>query len=236
MIYIAISLLICIFAHQKKQNMKKAFLFTLVAVLVANMAMAQIRFNGYAVGAFSDRVSSYYDSKNNFSGQVNGGFIWGGGFEYMAHKYYGIELFYNRMDTKAPMTYYNGSVVQQHTNFDLGINQIMVGFNRYFPTMNSKIEPYAGFCLGLSIFDVKNPDNGNSTSATKFGYGFRTGVNIWASKKVALKLQGQLFSAAQSVGGGFYFGTGGGGAGISTYSTFFQFGLGGGLVFKLAEH
>ncbi len=208
----------------------------MVSIAISTISQAQqIRFNAYAIGAFSDRVSSYYSSSNQFNGQVNGGFIWGGGFEYMAQKYSGIELMYNRMDTKAPMTYYNNSILPKSTNFDLGLNQIMVGFNRYFPSGNAKIEPFVGACLGLSIFDIKNPDNGSSSSATKFGYGFKTGVNIWASKKVALKLQGQLFSASQAVGGGLYFGTGGGGAGISSYSTFFQFGLGGGLVFNLGK-
>ncbi len=216
--------------------MKKIFLLLIATIAITTITQAQqIRLNTYAIGGFSDRVSSYYDSRNNFNGQVNGGFIWGGGFEFMAHKYYGVELMYNRMDTKAPMTYYNGSLTVQNKTFDMGLNQIMLGFNRYFPSGNPKIEPYAGACLGLSIFDLKNPDSGGSSSYTKFGYGFRTGVNIWASKKVALKLQGQVFSAAQSVGGGFYFGTGGSGAGVSTYSTFFQFGLGGGLTFNLGK-
>ncbi len=35
--------------------------------------------------------------------------------------------------------------------------------------------------------------------------------------------------------GGFYFGTGGVGAGVSSYSTMYQFGVGGGLVFKLGQ-
>ena len=35
------------------------------------------------------------------------------------------------------------------------------------------------------------------------------------------------------MGGGLYFGTGGAGAGVSTYSSYYQFNLGGGLVFKL---
>jgi hypothetical protein len=42
-----------------------------------------------------------------------------------------------------------------------------------------------------------------------------------------------LLSAVQAVGGGLYFGTGGAGAGVSGFSTFYQFSLGGGLVFKI---
>ena len=70
-------------------------------------------------------------------------------------------------------------------------------------------------------------------SATKFAWGLRIGGVIWASEKVGVRLQAQLLSAVQSMGGGFYFGTGGAGAGVTSYSTIYQFGLGGGLVFKV---
>jgi hypothetical protein len=88
---------------------------------------------------------------------------------------------------------------------------------------------------GVAISDIDNPENGNSSSATKFAWGLRLGANIWATEKVGVKLQAQLFSAVQSAGGGFYFGTGGSGVGLSTYSTIYQFGLGGGLTFKLGN-
>ena len=70
-------------------------------------------------------------------------------------------------------------------------------------------------------------------NTTKFAWGFRLGGNIWASPKIALKIQAQIMSATQAAGGGFYFGTGGAGAGVSTYSSIYQFGLGGGLCFAL---
>ncbi len=57
------------------------------------------------------------------------------------------------------------------------------------------------------------------------------GVNIWASEKVGLKLQTNLMSMVQAVGGGLFFGTGGASVGVSTFSTLLQFSLGGGLVY-----
>jgi hypothetical protein len=45
----------------------------------------------------------------------------------------------------------------------------------------------------------------------------------------------QLLSIPQGAGGELYFGTGGAGAGVSTYSTMMQFALGGGLTFKLGQ-
>jgi len=42
-------------------------------------------------------------------------------------------------------------------------------------------------------------------------------------------------SAVQSFGGGLYFGTGGAGAGVTGYSTMYQWVLGGGLTYKLGQ-
>jgi hypothetical protein len=87
--------------------------------------------------------------------------------------------------------------------------------------------------LGAIVYSNKEPEANENNSYTKFGWGVRLGLNIWASDRVALKIQTQLTSAVQGVGGGLYFGTGGGGAGVTSYSTIYQFGLGGGLSFKM---
>jgi len=187
---------------------------------------ADIRLHGYAIGAFSDKVDSYYSSTDYFQGTINGGLQWGAGIEIKPSKMMGLEFLYNRLDTKSPMTYYDNGV--KSGTFDAGINNFMLGFNRYFVS-NAKVEGYGGLLAGITGFKI------GTKTATKFGYGFRLGANIWATPKVGIKLQAQLMSASQAVGGGFYLGTGGSGAGISSYSSFYQFGLGGGLVFKLGN-
>ena len=193
------------------------------------------RLNGYAVYVFDDKFDSYYDVNNYYEGKFKGGLQWGVGLEYMAQAAQGIELLYLNQSTNAPTTYLqNGQIGGvKTTNFDVGFNWIMLAGNRYIRKPGSKVEGFGGFMAGAVIINVENPDNGNDNSATKFGWGFRLGANIWASEKVAIKLQGQLMSAVQSAGGGLYFGTGGAGAGVSTYSSMYQFGLGGGLVISL---
>lgn len=192
-----------------------------------------IRLNGYATYAFDDNhVDSYYSNTSYFEGSIEGGFEYGGGLEIMLHQAYGLEFTYLRLDSKAPLEYYNNGVV--YTDFDLASNYIMAGGNRYMK-INPKVEPYAGMMLGAAIYNVTNPENGNSGSSTKFAWGAKAGVNVWASEKVGIKLQASLLSAVQAVGGGVYFGTGGAGAGVSGFSTYYQFVLGGGLVFNLAR-
>jgi hypothetical protein len=189
-----------------------------------------LRLNVYTTYAFDDNVDSYYSATEYFDGTIKGGFEYGGGLEFILRPAYGIELSYLRLDSKAPLTYYNNGV--KSSEFDVASNYIMVGGNRYL-LVNPKIEPYFGLQMGMGVFNVDNPDNGNSGNATKFAWGIKAGANIWLSNKIGLKLQGGLLSAVQSVGGGLYFGTGGAGAGVTGYSTFYQWSLGGGLIFDV---
>ncbi len=196
-----------------------------------------LRLNAYTFYAFNDKVDSYYSNTSYFNGTIKGGFQWGGGLEYMMIPQQGIELSYLRLDSNAPMEYYdNSSIVgKKQTDFDVATNYILIGSNRYFG-MNPKVEPYAGLQAGMAILNVENPDNGDSGNSTKFAWGAKLGVNIWASEKVGIKIQTGLNSAVQSAGGGLYFGTGGAGAGVSTYSTFYQFYVGGGLTFNMSKN
>jgi hypothetical protein len=189
-----------------------------------------LRLHAYTTYAFDDKVDSYYSATEYFEGTLEGGFEYGGGLEYILRPAYGIELSYLRLDSKAPITYYNNGV--KSTEFDVASNYIMLGGNRYL-LVSPKLEPYFGVQFGMGVFSVDNPDNGNSGNATKFAWGIKAGANIWLSDKIGLKLQGGLLSAVQSVGGGLYFGTGGAGAGVSGYSTFYQWTLGGGLIFDI---
>ena len=191
-----------------------------------------LRLNGYTFYAFDDKVDSYYSNTEYFNGTIKGGFQWGGGLEYMMSISQSFELSYLRLDTNAPMKYYKDGI--QDVDFDVATNYIFLGSNRYFP-IGGKIEPYAGLQAGMAILNVTNPNNGNSTNATKFAWGFKLGTNIWASDNIGLKIQTGVLSAVQAAGGGLYFGTGGAGAGVSTYSSFYQFYIGGGLTFNFAQ-
>ena len=216
--------------------MKKIFFSLVVLTSLTTAAYSQnVRLNLYGSYVFDDKVdNSYsYNQVGYFSGTIKGGFLWGGGLEFRLHDYYGLELLYQRLDTKVPMDYFdNGS---KRTDIDLGINYIMVGGTRSLHPSGGKAEPYGGFLLGMAILDAESDALG-SANATKFAWGLRLGTNIWASDRVGVKLQMQLLSVPQGAGGGLYFGTGGAGVGVTTYSTMLQFALGGGLTFKLGGH
>jgi opacity protein-like surface antigen len=145
-----------------------------------------------------------------------------------------FELQYLRQDTQAPITYLDegiGGGNVQSADFDLASNWIMANGTNYIP-VSDIVEPFVGLGIGMVIYDVTNPRTGNSDGGTKFAWGLRGGSNFWVSESVGIRIQASLLSAVQGAGGGLYFGTGGTGAGVSTYSTIYQFGFDGGLVFK----
>lgn len=193
------------------------------------------RLNAYGSYAFADSYDNSYSNSSYYNGKVNGGFQWGLGLEWMVHPSQGIELSYLREDAKAPTTYADGILfpIVRTTNFKLAANYIFLGSTRYFK-VSPIFEPYFGIQLGMAIISAKNPENDNSNSSTKFAWGLKGGTNLWFSQRVGIKLQAGLQSVTQAVGGGVYFTGYGVGTGLSTYSTIFQFSLGGGLVFKLS--
>ncbi|WP_057935756.1 outer membrane beta-barrel protein [Algoriphagus resistens] len=218
--------------------MKKALITLFFLAFVASASMAQeLRINTYAGYVFKDKVDSYYSSSSYFEGQIQDGLRWGAGIEYHIPNRGAVEIQYLRQDTNAPTVYQDGGIFGgqiQNTDFDMAINWLMLNGTRYFP-VNEIVEPFAGAGFGMGIFNVTNPDTGSERSGTKFAWNIRGGSNFWVADNVAIRVQASLFSATQAVGGGLYFGTGGAGGGLSSYSSMYQFGLEGGLVFRLPQ-
>lgn len=217
--------------------MKKIILATLFLLSAVSLSQAQkIRLNLYGSYVFEDRFDSYYDAYNYYEGKFNDGAQYGGGFEFMAKPEYGVELLYLRQETTAPTTYLSGKNNSiQYSNFDVNINYIFLAPVRHIIKPDGKVDGFGGIMLGMAVLDITEPVTKRSENVTKFAWGLKGGANIWLSDKVALKLMAQLTSITQAAGGGLYFGTGGASAGLSTYSTVFQFGLGGGLVFAFGK-
>lgn len=225
--------------------MKKFYILLVVGFGFISQLTAQndneseIRLSLYGMYTFEDSFDSYYDYGNYYQGVIQDGMLYGVGFEFEVRRDVFLELSYLREETNAPTQYYNGGIFNKYADFDLKINYLMLGGNHSFSKPGSKVEGFAGFSLGMAIVDIDNND-GNPTNyvnerATKFAWGLKAGAIVWATPKFGVKLQAQFLSVAQSVGGGVYFGTGGGGAGVSTYSSIYQFSLGGGLVYSVGK-
>jgi opacity protein-like surface antigen len=202
--------------------MKKLFVMAIFSMAITFKVWAQptitlLTFESYT---FADKFDTEYGS-----GKIQDGFQWGGGLEFGLSESTAVELIYQRLDTDA---YYQG--FDGRYDGSVGINYIMLGGTRYMP-VNDKIAPFGTLNMGVGW--VEPSESLESETVTKFSIGGRLGVRISASEKVSLRLHAQLFSPVQWAGGGFYFGTGGSGAGVSTGSTIWQFNLGGSVNFRI---
>jgi hypothetical protein len=208
------------------------FVLTMVAAFYGNAQAQKVRLNAYSFYTLDDKIETtngyYY-----FRGTIKANLLWGAGLEFNPMPEYGVEVAYFRQDTDVPTDYSTGTPFNK--TFKLGANYILLGGTRYLRLQNPRVEPFAGFMIGVAILENKEPMIGAQSSTTKFAWQLKAGVNIMASKNVGLKLQAHLLSATQSVGGGLYLGTGGAGYGLNTYSSMLQFGFGGGLVFRFGK-
>ncbi len=212
----------------------KEFILTVILLVgVAGMVSAQqIRLNAFSGYVFDDNIDTYYNPTSYFNGTIEGGYQWGIGGEYLLENTKGVELKYLHRKANGSLEYFDNTL--KNMDFDIGTNYILLGGNNYFKT-GGKVEPYAGAGFGIAILNFKDVTSGKEANKTKFAWTVKLGTNIWISETVGIKLQADLLSAVQSVGGSLYFGTSGAGAGVSTYSSMYQWGLGGGLTFKLGE-
>jgi hypothetical protein len=214
--------------------MKKLFFIALTLVSLSASAQNGFRLNGYANYVFDDQVDSYYGNGSSyFDGKIKGGFQWGVGAEFMVSPFNAVELTYYNQATTANAKYASPGGSDPNGKFDVGLNWIMLNGVRHIAKPGGKFEGSAGLGLGVCIINTTNTKTNADANATKFAWQFRGGGTVWATEKIGIKLNVQLQSAVQSVGGGFSIGTGGAGVGVASYSSLLQFGLGGGLSFKL---
>lgn len=186
--------------------------------LLGSTGFAQIGLTGYGGFTFADQFSG-----SDFSGKVEDAGHWGVGLEYMVHEFYGLELLYKRLDPVVSLRIRG----QEFREVDVAMNYIMLSGNRYVP-VSGAVKPYGGLGLGPVILTNKTDDE----TITKFAWLVKLGALFMPSDRIGLKVQAEFYSIVQGVGGSFYFGTGGSGAGISTYSSVYQFGFSGGITIR----
>jgi len=214
--------------------MKQLFLGVLLVAMIAGVASAQnFRFNAYSAYTLDNKVASQYSSSNYYDGTVNGGFQWGAGVEYMAKPTIGIELKYLHQDATAPMVYFYAG--ERKRDFNLNLNYMLLGANKYFATANKMIEPYLGAGLGMVIIKINNPISDGSSDVTKFAFNLKAGTNIWVTSRIGIKLEANLLSAVRGASNGFYFKHDIAGIDLTSYKTIMQFGLGGGLTYRIGK-
>jgi len=216
--------------------MKKIMLIPILIFIVASAsAQSKFRLNGYASYVFDDGFDEANDVNTYYNGKVKGGLQWGGGFEFFTNPYYSLELMYLNKSTTAPVDFRTGLTSQaKHEDFDVTLNYILLAGNRFKPMSSGKVEGFGGLMMGVLISDVKVPSTGESGSNTNFAWGGRIGANIWLSSRMGLRLSTQILASTKATGGDLYFSYYGPVV-LEDYTTLWQYGLGGGLTFRLGK-
>ena len=157
-----------------------------------------------------------------------GGFQYGIGAEFMVRPTTGVELKYLHQSGTAAVSYYDGEPISK--TLDFNTNYLLLDGNYYFHTGNTNLEPFLGGGIGAAFLYATNSKTGVTGNHTAFAWDLKAGTNIFFNKKVGIKLQATLNSASQASGGYYWYG-------IYTYNyvSMLQFGLGGGLVFRLGN-
>jgi hypothetical protein len=214
----------------------KKILLSLSFISIVALASAQhIRLNVYSSYVFDDGFDAYNNANSYYNGKVSAGVQWGGGIEYLADPSYGVELLYYYKNSDVPSRFKVGTLTtERNETLDLTQHYILLSGNRHMETDNHKVTGYGGLILGMVISEVDVPSNGNHSSNSNFAWGARLGTDIWLTPKIGLKLQAQILSATRASGGDLYYGYWGPVA-VPDYSTLWQFGLGGGLAFKMGK-
>ena len=216
--------------------MKKIILIPVLIFIVASAsAQSKFRLNGYASYVFDDSFEEYGDVNTYFDGKVKGGVQFGGGLEFFTNPNYSVELMYLNKSTTAPVDFRAGiGNPAKHEDFDVSLHYILLAGNRFQQMSSGKVEGFGGLMLGALISDVESPSTGEGGSNTTFAWGGRLGANIWMSSRVGLKLQAQILASTKATGGDLYFSYYGPIV-LEDYTTLWQFGLGGGLTFRLGK-
>jgi hypothetical protein len=200
----------------------------LLAVLIGlsfilNAQMVEVTpFGGYVFG--STLQGDYGDVYINDNAQ------YGGMISIAVSRVMDVDLIYNRSDTKAEINYYSSGMYTKSTDIPLSINYMQVGFTKNF-RVNPTLSPFLGFNLGACLWAPKE----DYSDAWFFSVGMIGGAKIYFAKRLGLRLQAQGYIPVQGTGFYMFAGTGGASSGVSVYSTCFQFGFTGGLIFRLGK-
>lgn len=183
-----------------------------------------MRLNVYGGYTFKDRfsLSGTYNGYTYQEAAINESAHFGAGLEFEVRPNKAVELYYQNQAT----TGYIESTFSRN-EIDVSVNYAMLGGLGYAP-FSDLVKGYGGILLGAAWM---NSDFGSST---KVAWGGRLGLLISPNERFGIRLGAQVLSPIQGAGGGLYFGTGGAGAGVSTYSTIYQFAFMGGIAIGMS--
>lgn len=209
--------------------MKKGIiLFSLICCISGAFAQSSIEFIPLGGYTFSDKVNF-----NSTFGKLDGGFNYGGSFQFNFNRHIGLEVMYNRMQVPANLYNYGQLPGDQPIySTSAGLNYIMAGPVSTFPVPGSPVSIFIGADLGAMIF---TPSPNSFASNAVFAYGFQAGTNIYMNERVGIRLSARLLGTAPSSSGYYFGGWGDPGGYYYTNPGLVQFAFNAGIIIGLGK-
>lgn len=205
--------------------MKKLLILFATFSILGTAKAQEITLLTFESYTFSDHVEYGYGY-----GEISDGFQWGVGLEFEFRENSALEIIYQNLQADVyGVDYYNFPVVGEVFEGTATFNYILVGGTQYLP-INDVLSGFGSLDIGMT---VASPQGDQYDNISKFTWAGRLGLRVKGSGRLSFRVHAQITNPVQAFGGGLYFGTGGVGAGASTYSTIWQFNLGGSVNLRL---
>jgi len=205
-------------------------------------ASAQIYTTRYGESKFEiTPYTSYFFSGNirfsNADLNINDGAGWGVSLNMKVQRDLQLELFWVGTSLSTELLEYKGPGVPQTKidEFDISANYFMAGATQMLK--GREIKPFGTIAIGAVWMSPGQSQQANVKleDEVRLAIGFGGGVKIFFSERIGLRLHGRLLFPLIFSGGGFYFGTGGAGFGVSSGIPVMQGDLSAGLIIGLGD-
>jgi hypothetical protein len=144
-----------------------------------------------------------------------------------------VELSYLRMDSEGRWRPYDDYFTSLPSDtYDLAMNYLQINSLNEFPLENEAIRPYGTAGIGAAWI---HPKEGSSNDEWMFSFNAALGLKYFFSDRIGIRIQARILLPMIFNGGGFYFGTGGSGAYVSSTTPIVQGDFTGGLIIALGE-
>ena len=213
-----------------------------LAFVTASSARAQMYAQRYGESKFEvTPYTSYFFSGNiAFSKadlNIDDGAGWGVSLNVKVQRDLQFELFWVGSNLSSQLLEYKGPGLPQNQidAFDISTNYFMAGATQMLK--GRSVKPFGTIALGAVWMSPGASQRANIKleDEVRMAVGFGGGVKIYFSETIGLRLQGRLLFPLIFSGGGFYFGTGGAGFGVTSGIPVMQGDLSAGLIIGLGD-
>lgn len=205
----------------------KAIFICIIVLAVFSAIGQEIQINPFANYFMAGRLNGY-----EADALFENGPDFGLGLSYGLGNGKNIEVSYTIAASSAALRRNDIGTISEETKMTFGY--IQAGYVQDFMLKQPKAD-IRPFLLGTIGAAYLNPEDASYTTVWRFAAAFGGGLKYFITERVGLRVQARLLLPLFFEGGGFYCGSGGCGAGVSTFTPLAQGDVGGGLVIKLGD-